>query len=97
MVLESNVLHDDIKPNFNFKSYHDKIRLRNAHKCLGMLLDEKISLKQRSLQQADNDKKSESDKDNTISENEVNEDRPNENSSKSDNSKLNLEDQIIED
>ena len=88
MVLESNVLHDDIKPNFNFKSYHDKIRLRNAHKCLGMLLDEKISLKQRSLQQADNDKKSESDKDNTISENEVNEDRPNENSSKSETANL---------
>ena len=89
-------MHDEFKPNFDFKSYHDKIRLRNAHKCLGLLVDEKISLMQTKLQ-------TESAKDNTISENEINEEMsnkvmlPNENSYQSDTSKLNLEDQIIGD
>ena len=91
MVLESNVLQDEFKPNFDFKRYHDKIKKRNAHKCLRMLLDDKISLKRRCF-------RPEFMKDETISEinDDANDIMPNENSSQSDISKLQIEDHIRE-
>ena len=101
LILESNVLRDEFKPDFDFKSYHDKIRLRNAHKCLGLLIDEKITLKQNRSRSPKVDQilidSEGSNKDNTISENEDEMENQNEKSSRSLGSKLhNLENQIME-